>query len=101
MCSAKNNDIAVSGAMNIFVDELPKMEGKGEGDNIAQEVKVAVERKVCTFQLTGSHYRLQRVGLPTCFVCKADFCREGVALPVVQTYWLARYVRSVQTHLPR
>lgn len=69
MLSARDNDIAVSGAMNVFIDELPKLtDVKTEGEAISQEVKVAMQRKVCTFQLTGTHYRAQRVW--RCVSCK-------------------------------
>lgn len=52
MRSAANNDIALSGERNVFIDQLPKVEEvKADGESLSREVRVALQRGVCTFQV--------------------------------------------------
>ena len=99
--SCANNDIALSGTRNVFVDELPKIEEEKteNGEHLSREVRAALQRGVCTFQLTGSHYRLQKAW--HCISCKlvdsrgmCDVCRrtchadhEVVCDGVSQFFW--------------
>ena len=55
MRSGANNDIALSGERNVFIDQLPKVEEvKADGESLSREVRVALQRGVCTFQVRGA-----------------------------------------------
>ena len=79
-----NNDISISKEKNIYLESIPNVVRTAQTEKIATEVLIAIKQKICTYQLTGKHYRIQRVwrcescnltgNRGVCEVCKVNYC---------------------------